>query len=474
MSDEPSKFSSMSRRTALTAMIAGGLGFAAFGPRGAKQIADGRIVLDYWEKWTGHEARAMQKIVDRYNDSQSRIRVRYLTTAGIDQKALISIAAGDPPDLVGLWNYNVPQYAETGAILPLDELDVKGEVRPERYAQGFRPVLMHPDPHTKKNRQWAVVNTGGVLALYYNKQIFREAGLDPEHPPLSLEEMEAANRKLMKRAGPGTSSALERAGFLHIEPGWWSWIWGYSFGGKLYDAENDRSLAASAENIAGFDWVQRTSEEHGVDATKTFKAGFGNYDSPLNAFLTGKLAMVIQGPWLANVITAHGPKDAQGRPMLDYGVIPMPVIQSQLDPNHPVGLIDCDIMVIPRGVKHPEACMEFMAYLQRQENVETMALAHYKNSPLAVSSKAFLENHPNRGIRTFDAIAQSDRTYMVPRTRAWPQIKDELDAGLQRIWSLERPAKEELALIQRRSQDYLDTVEAQRTQRGYGRTSKSS
>lgn len=116
--------------------------------------------------------------------------------------------------------------------------------------------------------------------------------------------------------------------------------------------------------------------------------------------------------------------------------------------------------------------MEFMAYLQRQDNVETMALAHYKNSPLAVSTDDFLKNHPNRGIRTFDAIAKSDRTYMVPRTRAWPQIKDELDAGFQRMWSLERPARDELALIQRRSQDYLDTVEAQRRQRGYGRTEK--
>lgn len=459
----------MTRRAALGAMIAGGVGFAAFGPRGAKQSADGRIVLDYWEKWTGHEARAMLKIVDAFNASQNRIRVRYLTTAGIDQKALISIAAGDPPDLVGLWNYNVPQYAETGAILPLDDLDTKGEVRAERYATGFRPVLMHPDPRTKKNRQWAVVNTGGVLALYYNKQIFSAAGLDPEKPPRTIEELEELNRKLVKRAGPGTSSPLERAGFMQIEPGWWSWIWGYSFGGKLYDAENDRSLAASKENIAGFDWVQRTSQELGVDATKTFKAGFGNYDSALNAFLTGKLAMVVQGPWLANVINAHGPKDASGRPSLGYGVVPMPVLANLTDESNPVGLIDCDILVVPRGVKHPEACMEFIAFTQRQDNVEAIALAHYKNSPLAVSSKAFIEHHPNRGILTFDKIAKSERTYMVPRTRAWPQIKDEFDAGLQRMWSLERPAKDELAMIQKRSQEYLDTVEAQRKQRGYGR-----
>ncbi|MFN9975620.1 MAG: hypothetical protein ACK58T_37575, partial [Phycisphaerae bacterium] len=60
----------MTRRSALAAMVLGGVGFAAFGPRGAKEDARGRVVLDYWEKWTGHEAAAMKKIVDAFNQSQ--------------------------------------------------------------------------------------------------------------------------------------------------------------------------------------------------------------------------------------------------------------------------------------------------------------------------------------------------------------------------------------------------------------------
>jgi hypothetical protein len=47
----------MTRRAALGALAAGGAAFALFGPRGDKQSSRGRIVLDYWEKWTGHEAR---------------------------------------------------------------------------------------------------------------------------------------------------------------------------------------------------------------------------------------------------------------------------------------------------------------------------------------------------------------------------------------------------------------------------------
>src|SRR5262245_13813131 len=96
----------IARRSALGLMATGGAAFALFGPRGAKEAGAGRVVLDYWEKWTGHEGRAMQRVVDDFNDTQDRIFVRYLVTAGIDQKTLNAVAGGDPPDIVGLWNYN--------------------------------------------------------------------------------------------------------------------------------------------------------------------------------------------------------------------------------------------------------------------------------------------------------------------------------------------------------------------------------
>ena len=110
-------------RAAMGALGAAGLGFVLFGPRGSKDRTDGRIVLDYWEKWTGLEGKAMQKVVNDFNASQSRIFVRYFSTGGIDEKAQIAIAGGAPPDILGLWNYNIPGFAETGAIQPLDELE---------------------------------------------------------------------------------------------------------------------------------------------------------------------------------------------------------------------------------------------------------------------------------------------------------------------------------------------------------------
>jgi multiple sugar transport system substrate-binding protein len=450
----------ITRRAALGLAGAGALAFAAFGPRGAKEASGGRVVLDYWEKWTGHEGRAMQRVVDEFNASQNRIFVRYLVTAGIDQKTLIAVAGGDPPDVVGLWNYNVPLYAETGAILPLDDLAEPFGVKVENYAPGFRAIMRHAGPDGRE-RMWATIHTGGTLALYYNKRMFREAGLDPEKPPRTISELDACNEKLTQIDADGT---IQRAGFLHTEPGWWSWIWGYHFGGTLTDTTAGRSLADSTENQRAYEWMQRLSKRLGVAQVQRFRSGFATaYDSPRNGFVDGKVAMVVQGPWLANVIKTHS--EDQGRP-LDYGVTPMPVADGLENDSEPVGLIDSDILCIPRGVKRPEACMEFIAYTQRQDVVEFLSLAHYKNSPLAVSSDEFLRAHPNRGVRVHDAIAKSPRAFLCPRTRTWPQMKDEFDAAMQRMWALDRPAAEELSAVRARIQTALDRAAEQRARRG--------
>ncbi len=133
----------ITRRAVLGVLAAGAAGFIAFGPRGRQNIPAGRLVLDYWEKWTGHEGKAMERIVDRFNTSQDRLFVRYLVTGTIHQKALIAIAGGDPPDIVGLNAYNVPTYAQAGAVMALDELAPAAGLTLEQYAPGMRQVMTH-------------------------------------------------------------------------------------------------------------------------------------------------------------------------------------------------------------------------------------------------------------------------------------------------------------------------------------------
>jgi multiple sugar transport system substrate-binding protein len=311
----------------------------------------------------------------------------------------------------------------------------------------MRQVTMH------QGRQYACINTGGTLALYYNKAHLREVGL--ERAPRTVSELDEANRKLVQRDASG---GITRMGFHHREPGWWPFLWGYYFGGSLYDPPANRALADSPQNIAAYEWVQSYPKEMGLEDVNDFRSGFGNYDSALNPFICGKLSMVMQGPWLANMINLYNPS-------LEYGVAPFPVADGLFDANAPIGLVDTDVLVIPRGVKDPQASMEFIAHTQRQEIVERLSTIHCKGSPLASSSEGFLSSHPNNGVRIFDDIAKSPRAFRVPPTRAWLQVRDEFVAVLDQAWNHKAPAADLLANAQRRAQAVLNRAAADAARR---------
>lgn len=448
------EWAAMTRRGAIGAMAAAAAGYALFGRSASDRAPAGRVTLDYWEKWTGHEGETMRGIVDEFNASQDRVFVRYFAMAGIDQKALIAIAGGSPPDILGVWNFSVPAFAESGAILPLDELAEEFGIRRERYALAVWPMLTHHD------RLYAIVSTCGSLALYYNRGLFREAGLDPDRPPRTIEELDAAAISLTAEESPG--GRLTRAGFLHTEPDWWTWHWGYFFGGSLYDPASERSLAASPENVRAYEWVQTYPKRWGADRLVTLQSGFGWYGTAQHPFLTGRVAMTMQGPWLANLVTKF-------RPDLDYGVAPFPVEAQLYDPGAPIGLLDSDVLVVPRGAEHPRESFEFIAYTQRPEIMERLSAAHGKNSPLAHSSPRFVAEHPNRFLRVHDAIANSPRAFRFPRTRIWSEYAAEFDAAMQGMWRLESPAAAALARVQSATQARLDQVVKMRARRGGAR-----
>ena len=133
----------------LTSVAAAGAGFALwpYQPRAAKDIPPGRIVLNYWEKWTGVEGQAVQRIVDQFNRSQDRIWVNRVPVSDIVVKSMVAIGGGDPPDLIGLFNFNIPLFAEAGAkngqILRFSEGDPAGKTSYRKFSVSHEPISFH-------------------------------------------------------------------------------------------------------------------------------------------------------------------------------------------------------------------------------------------------------------------------------------------------------------------------------------------
>ena len=431
----------------LTAVAA--VGYVVFGPRPQVSAHGDRVVLNYWEKWTGTEAQAMQRVVDAFNESQDRIHVNALTMSSIDEKAMLAIAGGAPPDVLGLWSFNLPFYAQAQAILPLELPGITADT----YAPAVRPLVFDGD------RQLAGVNTCSSVALYVNLAHLEEAGMDLEGggPPRTLEQFDAMIEPLTVYDQQGN---VQRAGFLHMDPGWWHWCWPGYFGGQLYDVETDTATLDSPENIAAFTWFQQGQRRYGLDQLRRFQSAPTDNPSPYRNFLTGRLAMTIQGPWLARVI-------AEGAPDLKWVAWPLPGPAGE--PDAPVGPIECDILVVPKGAPHPEEAMEFIAFTQRQDMVELVSSLHAKPSPLMEVSDAFYRSHPNTSIAAHEAILHSANGYGMPRLATWPEFVSSLNAGVDRIWNGDEDVATVLADVQVEVNAQLDRARVRRERRGQDR-----
>ena len=444
-------------RFLLILMLLTGLGIIFFGkrpsefrmsdPAGAAGNRDGapvrgRTIVTFWEKWTRHEAEAMQRAVDRFNLSQDRIFVNMVSMSQINQKLLIATAGGDPPDVAGLWASQIAPFAAAGALEPLDELTADGTITAETY-KPFVWRICAP-----KGRLYSAASTPNTCAIYWNKDHFREAGLDPEKPPRTIEELDALAEKLTIRKG----AELVRLGFLPNEPGWWDYYWGIYWGNDLYDEETGFFRIDTPAQRAAYNWYQSYPKRYNVKDMQTFASGFGQFNSPQNAFINGKVSIIVQGPFFAKFIQLNNPT-FEGH----YGVSFVPLPQALNQPEGSVALGDLDCWVIPLGARHKTEALEFLRFLTRQDVMEDLCTAHAKPSPLMKVSPGYFKRNPNPYIDVFEKATVAQTVHILPPSPIWERVQSEIISAVGSMWRDPEhfPVEETLARVQKTADGYV-------------------
>ena len=421
------------------------VGLLAFGPRAGDRLPQGRVVVDYWEVWTGTEGRAIQSVVDDFNATVGRdkgIYVRFLSTSGVVQKTLIATAAGVPPDIAGLSSPNVPQFAAQNALEPLDALAAAHGLGADHYKKVCWDACRYD------GQLFALPSAMFDIGLYYNTDLIaaaadriRAAGLDPDRPPATLDELDRLAAAVDRRDARGH---IEVAGYLPMEPGWFVNATPLWFGGDWWDEAHHRFTFTDPRVVAAFRWVQGYSKRLGPDAVSEFQAGVGNFDSPTNAFFSGTVAAEQQGTYFASFI-AHNKPSLTGH----WAAAPFPAaVPGLVD----VTLCSTDLVVIPRGAKHKAEAFEFMAFLSRQAEAEKLAAGHGKPSPLARVSDGFFDHHPNPYIRLFDRLAASPNAHGTPPVPILAEVVDEMNAFTQQLVLMQVTPEAGLARVQDKMQ----------------------
>ena len=463
------------QRGVLGLFILGALLLLAFGPRPnlSDHRKDGRVVVHYWEKWGGTEAEPVAELIRKFNDTVGKekgIFVSYLSVSGVNQKILVASAGQVPPDIAGMWEDDIPQFASLGALYDLTDMAADAGITKDYYKPIYWKACCYD------GRLYGLVSTPWVTALHYNKQVIleeasklRAAGLDPDVPPRTIDELDrwAEALTIYKLNPDGSRGKLIRAGYLPVNPNWLTTSLIYWFGGDYYDETNRKLLLDSPGVIATYDWIQSYAKKYNATMVDSFQSGFGQASTAMNPFLLGNIVMEMQGPWQVvyfehtrpgvnrwKMSKADEKKLPRDERQINYswGVVPFPSATGQ----KLVTLARCDVLCIPKDAKHPKEAFEFIKWLNRQDNMEQLCTGHGKNSPLRKVSAAFIENHPNPYIKTFEALASSPNAHTSPRLPIWKEVAREIDVAQVEIWKDGKDPTKVLGLAQKRMQKKVD------------------
>lgn len=257
--------------------LAMGLGLAATSPARAVEI-------EYWQYVFDARIKAMDQLIKNFQAANPDITVKHTTFPydAYQTKVAAAITAGQGPDVVQLYYGWVDNFVAGKLIQPLPK-----EAFPhDKIEKEFFPIVT---AMKRGDDYWGLPTAVRSLALFYNKKIFQEAGLDPAKPPQSLDEVVEAGLKTVKRDGSGNLLSLGIAADIGGQDAhWWREVLVRQFGGAPYSADGKKVLYNDPAGVAALTWYTDLQTKHQIA-----KSGF--MDEAQAAFKGGKAAMTVDG-----------------------------------------------------------------------------------------------------------------------------------------------------------------------------------
>jgi ABC-type sugar transport system permease subunit/ABC-type glycerol-3-phosphate transport system substrate-binding protein len=192
-------------------------------------------------------------------------------------------------------------------------------------------------------------------ALYYNADLLERAGLVDEEgtvvPPRTWKELEEYALKMTEYDDEGN---MTRIGFTPQYGNSWLYFYGWQNGGRFMSPDGRTCTLDDPRIVEALQWMTDLYDKlGGVEAVDVFKTSFqtGEFDP----FLTGKVAMKIDGDWFLTSI-------ADLAPNLRFGVAPAPVPEGREYITWSGGFS----WAIPEGLENPEAAWELCRFLMTE------------------------------------------------------------------------------------------------------------
>ncbi|MDE6844519.1 MAG: ABC transporter substrate-binding protein [Lachnospiraceae bacterium] len=292
-----------------------------------------KITLQFWNVFTGSDGDILRGIVDNYNKTNTdniEIQMDIMPNDQLQQKLPAAIATGTAPDFVLFGVENLAPYVSNDSLEDISDFwEVTGVDKSNILENVLE--LSHVD-----GKLYGTPMQYNVSYLYWNKDLFEAAGLDPEKAPATLEELAEYAEKL-------TDPSKNQYGLaLPTSVTYMQFLW--ANGGDADDPATNTNLLDSEENLATLTWLQ--------DLMVNKKVSPENITGPEadTMLQAGQIAMYMSGPWQINGLREQG---------INFGIAPC--VAGSAGAFSPAG--GCSY-VIPKGTEesHRLAAYKFMQY----------------------------------------------------------------------------------------------------------------
>jgi len=407
----------MRRGIAATALVASvALAATACGGSGSDSKSDGPVTITWWDTSNAtNEAPTYKALVKDFEKANPKIKVKYVDVPFDQAQNKFDTAAGSKgaPDVLRSEVGWTPAFAKKGYFLPLDGTEALAD------QAKFQPSLIKQAQYEGKT--YGVPLVTDTLALVYNKDLFKKAGIDKA--PTTWDELKADAAKVKDKTGVdgywGSTQAYYAQSFLFGE------------GTDTVDVSAKKiTMNAAAAKKAYGTWLSLYSGKGLHKADTTADA----YAHIQDAFVTGKVAAIIQGPWeITNFYKGSAFKDKA-----NLGIATVPAGSSG-KAGAPTGGHNLSVYA-GSDKAHQDAALKLVNFMTSAKTQEAIAL---KNSTLPTRDDAYTaEVKADPGIAGYQGVlaAAQPRPELAEYSSLWgpldtelPKIaggKESLDKGL--------------------------------------------
>lgn len=272
---------------------------------------DDVIEIEYWQYNFGARVDAMNMLIEQFEAENPGIKIVHnsdIPYADFRNELAASAPAGVGPDVVTLFYGWIPAFVDAGYLVPLPE-DPFSE---EFIMETFSPMVANSK---FEGEYWAVPTAVRSLALFWNKDLFEAAGLDPEVPPTTLDEfVEMAIATTQYDGDPDIFNIVKEGhapGFAAQDHHWFREVLIRQYGGVPYSEDGRTVTWNSEEGCEAFKWLAAFETEYLTGSNDLFT-------DVTQAFINGESALHVDGSFRVGTIAGNNPD-------LNYGVTELPI-----------------------------------------------------------------------------------------------------------------------------------------------------